>query len=803
VTRLLAITAVATCVAGVGTRNSAPGQIHKYDFGPPEGIRADGFIAVAGTDLYTNTSGRGFRRERPHSYDSNGGVGVVHLGPVTRDFVLDPEHFVLALEDGAYRVAVVTGLYTRYTVSGSLMQAFNDTHWVRQRGRELYSRPMTIDRYFAADGLYFKAYHTFFRPEQSLWDRYLAHYFPVARFEVEVTGQKLELEFSKNFPLCGLIIYPKTSEREGDASVEAFIAGRREEFDGHYIRVPAIESPEPYSATVEEEQAGMILFSRHPMEDIYPETFPHLDEIGRPLRAVVARGSTVSVQLGVVPTADLETLTPSASDLVGPQRLSSEVVRFRYARYAEALLDREHSRRYAVRSQLLTEQLTVPADVGVARAFYATIAIPADARPGIYRGRVAIHSAAAKTASVPLELRVLPFELPQPSIALGAYYSNPFTTRLRAFTFSRSWNPDLYDRQKREYQALARAQMHSHFAMMRKIGLNYVSTTAPWRPLAIDESGKLRPNHPSHDQLIMIGDAVRDAGFRQFSFFGGGWTVLLNDSPHFLTRRQAEQLPEAQIVFPEAARKPAAKLIEGLYQLGREREWPRMHFYASDELGNMGIRGRTYGRELARFLSSLRPLVGEDFKLVASAMRFARSEPMLPYLDILMPGRFWPLRRQTLDAVRNAGVEPWSYNLGSSRLSYGYYLWRIGLKGRSQWSYDGTCSHRDPVFGLSWGGEPPRANSSVAPGMQSVPSRRWFINFREGIEDFRYLQLLEQELAENPVGPAAERARAVLQELSSRIDEEYLSPRNDWSPWTYDYFRWQVTQAIMAFDERG
>ena len=176
---------------------------------------------------------------------------------------------------------------------------------------------------------------------------------------------------------------------------------------------------------------------------------------------------------------------------------------------------------------------------------------------------------------------------------------------------------------------------------------------------------------------------------------------------------------------------------------------------------------------------------------------------MLRHLDVVMPGRFWPLQRETLKAARRTGVELWSYNLGSSRLSYGYYLWKTALKGRSQWTYDGTSSHRDPVFGLSWGGGAPRANSSVAPEMQSVPSRRWFIHFREGIEDFRYLQLLEQELAENPDGRAAERARAVLRELSSRIDEEFGSPRNDWSPWTYDYFRWQIARAIMAFDESG
>jgi hypothetical protein len=51
---------------------------------------------------------------------------------------------------------------------------------------------------------------------------------------------------------------------------------------------------------------------------------------------------------------------------------------------------------------------------GEFKQFWMTVKVPADATPGVYRGSIDILVAGAKVASVPVQLRVLPFELPKP-----------------------------------------------------------------------------------------------------------------------------------------------------------------------------------------------------------------------------------------------------------------------------------------------------------------------------------------------------------------------------------------------------
>jgi len=70
---------------------------------------------------------------------------------------------------------------------------------------------------------------------------------------------------------------------------------------------------------------------------------------------------------------------------------------------------------------------------------------------------------------------------------------------------------------------------------------------------------------------------------------------------------------------------------------------------------------------------------------------------------------------------------------------------------------------------------------------------------REGVDDYRYIQLLEERLAKAKPGPAATQARRVLAELRDAVKETYLDPANNWDKSTMDYWRWRVAQAAMGF----
>ena len=73
---------------------------------------------------------------------------------------------------------------------------------------------------------------------------------------------------------------------------------------------------------------------------------------------------------------------------------------------------------------------------------------------------------------------------------------------------------------------------------------------------------------------------------------------------------------------------------------------------------------------------------------------------------------------------------------------------------------------------------------------------------REGVDDYRYVQLLEDRLktAENAgksTTSEAQHARAVLSELRDAVDVTYLAPRNNLDKSTMDYYRWRLAEAAI------
>ena len=59
--------------------------------------------------------------------------------------------------------------------------------------------------------------------------------------------------------------------------------------------------------------------------------------------------------------------------------------------------------------------------------FWATVHVPAEAKPGEYNGEVTVTAGGKPIARLGLKLEVLPFHLEEPPFALGFNYSSPKT----------------------------------------------------------------------------------------------------------------------------------------------------------------------------------------------------------------------------------------------------------------------------------------------------------------------------------------------------------------------------------------
>ena len=125
-----------------------------------------------------------------------------------------------------------------------------------------------------------------------------------------------------------------------------------------------------------------------------------------------------------------------------------------------------------------------------------------------------------------------------------------------------------------------------------------------------------------------------------------------------------------------------------------------------------------------------------------------------------------------------------STSVVTPRFSYGYYPWRVDAYLRAQWSlsYDGDS--RDPYEALPSGSRV-SCDCRYTPDWEVLPSIG-MLEQREGVDDYRYIQLLEELVAAADDGAAKKEAEASPSELRDAVNETYLAPENNWDRSTMD-----------------
>lgn len=181
----------------------------------------------------------------------------------------------------------------------------------------------------------------------------------------------------------------------------------------------------------------------------------------------------------------------------------------------------------------------------------------------------------------------------------------------------------------------------------------------------------------------------------------------------------------------------------------------------------------------------------KDIVTASPATTLDELKRMNPYVDIWSP--FLPtLEDETkVEFYRNTGKPVWPYICAEDKKErdiYSYYrlfLWRVweyGFHGCFVWTYIRDNAWRSRF----WDG------GMVYPGQYGViPSRRWEM-FREGLDDYLYLYLLQQMVQKaEKVGGNVETAKQVLEEAPSRVLNEPTDINKALS------WRYQIAQQIV------
>lgn len=762
--------------------------VWRFDFCHPEAPAGEGFYRVLPTTAYDAQRGYGYTegRARTEAFDQNRRIirDVLVLDDVTRDGIYGGTAFRVDVPDGAYHVAVLTGHYSR--TGANRPDAHFREYSITCGDEVLYRQIGSAEDFYSADGRYFANYYRDWNPDLNLYQANISRWIPWGEATVQVAGGTLQVEASAYAPINALWVFPAGSEA-GEAALAQFHSEQEEFFNSRYEWLapePEREMPEPPPAMT---QAGAAVWVRQSADDLRPSTRPIRQDFGRPMRLFASPGEREFGVVAVLPLRDLSgAVGLSASDLSGDAgTIPAEALDIRYVRYVEY----PGPDGYEVRPHFLMPWQPERMEAGITRGFWVDLFTPEDAAPGFYDGTLTLTGPNLRL-ELPIEVRVLPLELPMSRLYAGVYAGDLYGTTFRHTQFYPEIPEDLVQR------ALS-ARMH-FFADQGFTGL---FDSPGWYPLEFGADGQIvtTPVWDRYMALFRMADSIPEFSEIIFPYYLGG-PQMFPKAPGFLSRAEAAKLPIDEIVFTPEAIDGMTRMLTFLYGTIREEGLPELVFYVQDELGNDGAKGARYGRELLKAINECRERVPGGFRTAVSSLRASIAREFLAEADIIMPNSAYPITGATIAEIRESGATLGLYNMGATRFSYGFYPWRAGAINRAQWSFSYDGDTRDPFVALPAGSRV-SCDCHFTPEWEVVPSIG-MLSQREGVDDYRYVQLLEELLARagerGATGTAAAReARQTLQELGEAVHIDYLDPSNNWDRSTMDYWRWRVARAAM------
>jgi len=240
---------------------------------------------------------------------------------------------------------------------------------------------------------------------------------------------------------------------------------------GHVVEIAGFEMPEHLQDVRALREAAWVavppglhaavgsLDVRYARDDV-----PDVSHAARTWKGVAWRGERVHAQL-VVWSADALPqlrLTHAALRTTAGDEIDGEAIRPRFVRYV--LGDGQLS------ADIIDDAHRIDTPARQTRPIWVSIDVPPDAAPGVYRGAVTATAAGGLSATIPLELEVLPLTLPPPkewSFHLDLW-QNPYA--VARYHHVRPWSTEHY------------RLLEPHLRMLADAGQKCLTTTIVHRP---------------------------------------------------------------------------------------------------------------------------------------------------------------------------------------------------------------------------------------------------------------------------------------------------------------------------------
>lgn len=545
---------------------------------------------------------------------------------------------------------------------------------------------------------------------------------------------------------------------------------------------PVATEPMP-PVSESDRKRGFVVYARHYLDCIYPETRPRAEEINpAELRLFASPGEFATTNFIVLPLRGQKAAKVTAGPL-GP--VAAEAIDVRRVRFMRARPNYTTQYRYRVVPDVLEHFAELDLVAGENARFWLTIHVPDQTPAGTYTGAVTFNCAGG-AATIPLRLRVLPIALQEdPAKVFGIYYRHPYDQIASA--------PDegskAYFRRKAEFE----------FQDMIAHGTRNVTLSASARPA--DAQGNFSFNW---DLL-----AAKLELWKKYSFRGPIVMSVPTESIYekYLHDRPGSHLRGVKDPPAEFERELTA-LVKAIEVERRRRGWPEFLYYPIDEPG-------TDAAAVNFMVKVLRACKAAGVRTYVTAdPTHEQFEPMRPFIDVWCTQPFSPDRDTIVADMQARNVEYWCYPnhvngendhtpVAGARMTYGFGFWRSGFRALIPWIYQ--ASNGDP-FNYLDGATMDFFNRSEPDGTP-MPVAMWEA-YRQGYNDYRYVYTLEQKIAEAKRSSSA-RARAAAAQAEKELRSVWDAIRVQakykyddlWSSEDFDAYRWIVAQQIMALED--
>ena len=550
----------------------------------------------------------------------------------------------------------------------------------------------------------------------------------------------------------------------------------------NYKEIPFGETAPPPEFTVEETERGYLLFQRPIMEPVYPNTQPLEHERLERLVAFATPGEFEPLTFSLYPARNLKNLRVRCSSLAcDAGEIPASQITVRLATYWNIGYPRYTSRDTYRRTPELLERVTVhTSPAHECQRYWIVVHVPADAKPGLYRGKVTVwDDGFDKAVQIPVAFRVLGFPLKKdPAKHYSVYYYVRNRTQYKD-------KPDEFVQKasQNEYQAM----------------LDYGMDVAPTQYLQCLDGKTFTIRNPEDlDRLVQmgfkgpvpvtggnaIGRIYRDTtpgGER-----GSHWRINKMPPPEFYAK-----VTELFKAF-EAARKA--------------RGWPEFVCCPLDEVASTHSEfgAKVYAAVRAagiRTYITKNPIASDAAAYLPHIDVWCSQPYSMPYEKIIAQERYeyWSYPNHNAGEIKDRRVM-----CKGGRMTYGFGFWRSGYTTLVPWHWSWTPG--DDQFDYLRGSRSGCGQRLTDDG-EVIPSIYWEC-FREGYDDARYLYTLQQaifqcESSRNPeCRRAVEDAKELLQAMwdSINVQQKYLA-EGMWPSEEFNARRWLLAKAIEQLDQ--